>query len=93
LNVVPSINRIDTIQLFLERVPFDTNNSKLSAFDLRSVLMLMEANTGVEALRLLLPRFELTSDRDFTRILECFSDATKPIAEKILQQKTIKESS
>jgi len=89
LNVIPSIKRVDTTQLLLEHIPLDTNSSKLSAFDMRSVLMLMEANASVEVLRLLLPRFEVTSDRDLMRILECFSDATRPVAEKILQQQKI----
>jgi len=59
----------------------------LSVFDMRSALMLFEAFTMLEALRQLVPRFDVTTDRDVLRVLECFSDATRPVAEKILQQK------
>jgi len=86
LGVIPSIKQLDALQLLLEQVPFEVNPTQLSVFELRSVLMPMGVNS-TEALRHLLPRFDICSDRDVEKILECFSDANRPIAEKILNQK------
>jgi len=64
LNVIPAIKRVEALQILMEAAPMEINTCRLSAFEMRSVLMLMEASNIMEALRQLLPRFESSSDRD-----------------------------
>jgi len=86
LSYIPTIRRLEVIQTFCERTSANSS-SQLSTFDLRSILMLMEATTIVGTLRLLLNKYEPSSARDKDRILECFSEANKPNAELILKPK------
>jgi len=87
LSLIPVIRRLDVVQLFTDKTSTEQNSSPLSTFDLRSILMLMEASTIIDTLRLLLNKYEPSTLKDLDRIIECFSEANKPIVETILNQK------
>jgi len=87
LNIIPTINRRDALRMLCSKTDTVENSYKFSIFDLRSVLMIMETSMMVDALRLVLNRYEPSSERDFDTIMECFSEANKPVVDLILQQK------